>query len=320
VSEQGRIVRYFFALDLVDAVPILPALMAAVVEAIRFLGPRYCALSIVVGQSKDNTWEILELLRQEIKDMSLEFHLTSSDIKPKESNDRIQGLADLRNLALQKLFDNPNAYSSKTMVIFLNDLSLCVDDILELLYQLALQKADMTCAMDWAVNGQFFYDVWVARGINGDTFFEIPQSGSWDFASNLFWNDPKTRKRLDAMQPFQVYACWNGITTFHAKPLLDHSIRFRSQQEGECFMGEPTYLCKDLWRHGYSKIAVVPSVNVAYSHNESVSIKTRLGSVSDALKKAASSDESELINWQKEPPAMVKCARMWTKPSWVPPL
>ena len=92
VSDQGAIVRYFFALDLVDATAILPALMGAIIQAIKFLGPRHCALSIVVGESKDNTSEILELLREEIKDMKLEFHLTSSDIKPKESQDRIGGL------------------------------------------------------------------------------------------------------------------------------------------------------------------------------------------------------------------------------------
>jgi alpha-1,3-mannosyltransferase len=52
-----------------------------------------------------------------------------------------------------------------------------MEDILELIHQRLLQKADMTCAMDWIYGGATFYDVWVSRAMNGDQFFEVPQSG-----------------------------------------------------------------------------------------------------------------------------------------------
>jgi alpha-1,3-mannosyltransferase len=42
--------------------------------------------------------------------------------------------------------------------------------------------------MDWTYVGEnpAFYDVWIARSMKGDTFFIIPEDGSWDYAWNLF--------------------------------------------------------------------------------------------------------------------------------------
>ena len=62
----------------------------------------------------------------------------------------------------------------------------------------------MTCAMDWSDYGETFYDSWICRGMTGDLFIEVPQSGSFDFKHNLFWNDPKTKTRFEAKLPFQV--------------------------------------------------------------------------------------------------------------------
>jgi hypothetical protein len=57
--------------------------------------------------------------------------------------------------------------------------------------------------------------------MTGDTFFEIPEDGNWNFAWNLFWNDPKSRQRLNSHKPFQVFSCWNGATAFTANALED---------------------------------------------------------------------------------------------------
>ena len=53
----------------------------------------------------------------------------------------------------------------------------------------------MTCAMDWVYVGPdpTFYDVWIARGMMGDSFFNVPDDGNWNSAWNLFWNDPKAK-------------------------------------------------------------------------------------------------------------------------------
>ena len=298
---------------------ILPSLLGAVVEAIRFLGPEYSTLSIVEGRSDDGTYEVLKSLREELDKMGVEYHLSTNDVDPKaEGKDRIAMLADLRNGALQPMFNNADKYTSDTTVLFVNDVALCVDDILELLHQRIQQGADMTCAMDWIYGGSLFYDVWVSRGISGDSFFEIPQTGTWDFATNLFWNDAKSRKRLDAYRPFQVYACWNGLAVFTAEPLIKNGLRFRRSAEGECFMGEPTLLCKDFWRLGYNKIATVPSVNVAYGNEESGLTKSIRGYVHDHVEEP--NDTPEEVAWQEDPPPMVKCTPDWTSPSWVPPV
>ena len=50
-----------------------------------------------------------------------------------------------------------------------------------MIYEPEYQNATQTCAFDWIHDGGCFYDVWVSRSLTGDTFFEIPQSGSWDF-------------------------------------------------------------------------------------------------------------------------------------------
>ena len=315
--------KYFFALDLFNSAAVLPSLLGAVVETMKFVGEQHCTLSIVEGRSTDGTYDIIAGVGHEIRKLGAKFYLDTNDVDPKgDGVDRILALAALRNQALRPLVDERTSYARDTVVIFLNDVVLCADDILELLHQHIVQSADMSCAMDWndKNNDVLFYDAWVARGISGDTFFEIPQSSEWTFAANLFWNDPLSKQRFEAKQPFQVYACWNGVAIFRAKPIMDKEIEFRRSADGECHMGEPTLFCKDLWRKGYGKIQVVPSVNVAYSVKEGRSAKAVRGWVADAVDENVEAVHDDLVQWQITPPAMVKCAGSWGTPSWVPPL
>lgn len=261
-------IQYFFALDIRERLPLLPRLLGSIVEAIRFLGPEHCALSIIEGNSHDGTGQVLEALRSDLDALHIRYYFNSSVVNPKEGH-RIDKLAELRNLALQPMLDPNNAHlyndDTNTTVVFLNDVAICPDDILELVHQRHFLGADMTCAMDWtyARRDPTFYDVWVARTLaGGDSFFEIPSDGHWNSAWNLFWNEPTARHRFSAKQPFQVFSCWNGATAFTTKPFLENKIKFRGPREGECMQGEPQLLCKDLWWHGYGKIAVVPTVNL----------------------------------------------------------
>lgn len=300
--------RFFFALNLHQCVHLLPRLIGSIVETIKFLGPENCALSIVEGRSDDGTFEVLDTLRQSLHTLGVKYFFQTSDIEPLvKGGDRIKSLATLRNLALQDLLTNPAHYDADTTVIFSNDIALCMEDILELLHQRRWQGADQTCAMDWTYVGETpsFYDVWIARGMTGDTFFRIPaENPTWDFAWDLFWNDDKARTRLAASKPFQVFSCWNGVTAFTAKPLMDGSVKFRSHKEGECFQGEPKLFAKDLWANGYGKIAVVPSVNVEYSDEKGRKIKALKGYVS---KHVANEEDDAKIEWEAKPPQKVKC-------------
>lgn len=294
----------------------MPRLIGSLVEVIRFLRPQNCALSIVEGNSPDGTADILAALQSKLEVMGVAYYFQSSSINPAEG-DRIAKLAELRNLALQPLNDTSARATEDTTVIFMNDVAACSDDILELIWQRRGLGADMTCAMDWTYVGKdpTFYDVWIARGINGDSFFDIPPDGNWNSAWNLFWNADNTRNRFHAQRPFQVFSCWNGAVSFTAKPILEN-LRFRAAKTdgGKCPQGEPQLFCKDLWFHGYSKIAVVPTINLEYSDEKAKMIKDAKGYTSSLV--SAQDPADDKIEWQKNPPEAVKCMPTWENQYW----
>ena len=163
--QSGRLPRYFFALDLHQCVHLLPQLIGSIVETMYFLGPQNCVLSIVEGRSDDGTFEVLNQLSASMALLGIRYHFKSSDINPlAKGGDRIEGLAKLRNLAVRDLIAHPEHYDEDTTVIFSNDISLCMEDILEIIHQRKFQGADQTCAMDWTYVGDnpTFYDVWVS--------------------------------------------------------------------------------------------------------------------------------------------------------------
>jgi alpha-1,3-mannosyltransferase len=316
--NQSQRPAYFFALNLHQCVDLLPRLIGSVVEAMQFLGPHNCALSIVEGRSDDGTFEVLDALRPSMQRLGIPYHLESSGVDPTaQGNDRIESLAELRNLAVHDLVLHPEQYDSDTTVIFSNDVALCMEDLLELIHQRTLQGADQTCAMDWTYVGDHptFYDVWIARSMTGDSFFEIPASGSWDRAWNLFWDDSKTKARWASWKPFQVFACWNGVTAFTAKPLMERTIAFRARKESECFQGEPSLFAKDMWFRGHGKIAVVSSVSVGYSDDATVRIKALKGYTSSHV---ARESEDVPIDWDTLPPVEVKCMPNYQQQVFVP--
>lgn len=207
-SDPPVLPKYFFALNLHQCMSILPRLMGSIVESIRFLGPQNCALSVVEGRSDDGTFEVLKSLREEIEKMGAKYFFDSSELDPmKVGGHRIKVLAELRNQALQPLVDHPDRYSPDATVIFINDVAICMEDVLELVHQRLYQNADMTCAMDWnyldGIADPYFYDVWIARDMNGDSFFDIPLSGSWENAWSLFANHTQPREKFEAGEPFQ---------------------------------------------------------------------------------------------------------------------
>ena len=317
--------KYFFALNLHQRASILPCLFGSIVESMRFLGPQNCALSVIEGRSDDGTFEILMTLREEIEWMGAKYYFKSSNIDPSERNrirdgERIKALAELRNQAMQPLINQHDEGDSTgdTTVIFLNDVAICSEDILELIHQRHYQDADMVCGMDWTYVGPdpTFYDVWIARGMNGDTFFDIPADGNWNSAWNIFWNNPTALERIGAGSPFQVFSCWNGGAVFTARPFVESRIRFRSSREHECPQGEPGTWCTDMWHLGYGKIAVVPIVNLEYSDEAASRIKEAKGYVSNWMGGVGEIDAR--IEWDSTPPGAVKCMPSYQNQTWLP--
>ncbi|KAB5559624.1 cryptococcal mannosyltransferase 1-domain-containing protein [Coniochaeta sp. 2T2.1] len=316
-------IKYFFALNLRECVQLLPRLLGSIVEAIRFLGPEHCALSIVEGNSADSTAEVLAALQPEMDRLlagRAHFEL-SNTINPLEGEGRrFSKLAELRNLALRPLREDRDRYHNAT-VVFINDVAICMEDILELVHQRLLLQSDMVCGMDWVYGGSeqpIFYDSYISRTLVGDLFFNIPpETASYSFAPDLFWNDAISRARFHAHLPVQVFSCWNGAVAFTATPVVDGKVAFRAtfDDKGECFQAEPQLFCKDMWFQGHGKIAVVPSVNLAYTNDDGQRIKKDKGYTSHWVNAGASS--ADLIEWQP-PPDRVKCMPTFTDQTWRP--
>jgi alpha-1,3-mannosyltransferase len=310
--------NYFFALDLHQSAENAPRLLGSIVETMRFLGPELCVLSIMDGHSDDGTYEILDLLREEMKDLGAQYFFKSSSFNP-EQGDRMSAFAELRNEVLQPLVANPEQYAPDTIVIFLNNVILCMEDILEMIWQRAYQGADMTCAMDWIHEGDepIFHDVSVARGMTGEFLFKIPDDGNYNSAWDLLWNDATAQSRLNKHQPFQVFSCWNGAAIFTAKPLLEQRIKFRHAYEAEFDEVETKLFSKDMWKAGYGKIAMVPTVNIGYTDEQAKKIRLAKGPVAEMVDLNEIHDTSSLIRWQKNPPENVKYMRSNGDQLWI---
>ncbi|KKZ63102.1 hypothetical protein EMCG_00312 [[Emmonsia] crescens] len=324
-------IQYFFALDLHQAVHIILPLMGAIMKVIRYLGPGYCALSIVEGRSTDGTYEILAGLKNELNFLGVRYFLSRSRLDPMaEGENRIAALAELRNQALMPLFEGSEHWYSRfsrsslaasdAIIIFINDIVLCPEDILELVHQHRLQSAVMTCAFDWNAGAGSFYDSWVSRSMSGNLFFEVSHDATHWLAEDMFFDDPPSADRYKKLLPLQVYSCWGGMVTLDAAPFIERKVTFRSSDPGECYSGEPTLLGKDLWRIGQGKILAVPAVNVAYEYSNALEAKDVRGYVHNVVHDSGSYHKDELVNWNKKPPPMVKCMPVFYQQSWMDPL
>ena len=144
--------------------------------------------------------------------------------------------------------------------------------------------------------------------------------GTWNNAWTLLWNNPTAQDRQSKGQPYQVFACWNGAVTFTPKLLIEGKIEFRAPRESECFQGEPEIFAKEMWYHGYGKIAVIPSVNLEYSDENAKKIKSEKGYVSKWAKEEQISGEGLRIKWEPDPPEKVRCIPLpySNQQSWLP--
>ncbi len=316
-----RKVEYFFALDLRQKASLLPTLLGSIIEVIRFLGRGACTLSILEGNSNDGTWEILAALVPALKKAGITYYLQASALNPAEKGgDRIGRLAALRNQVLTPLTQadaRTTVIGPSASVIFLNDVAACAEDILELLHQRRALGADMVCGMDWTYPDETatFYDVWVARSMAGGSFFDIPSNGAWAHALDLFWDDERAKARFKKHRPLQVFGCWNGGAVFAASAVVgENALRFRTFSGGEAVQGEPMLFCKDLWMRGLGRIAVVPSVNLAYFVEEGRKVKGLKGYVEELVR--GEDGKANKLDWVAKPPAKIKTWSTYDKQEW----
>lgn len=146
---------------------VLPSIIDQALKLILFLGPRQVEVSIFENASSDKTRPLLLVFKKALEMIQSTPHFNLSDAKSNyEHMNRIQVLAQFRNLALQPLFSNTTSFQE---VIFINDGNLfftkatvwfCADDVQELLYQHQMQKSDITCGIDYWKPKLAYYDTW----------------------------------------------------------------------------------------------------------------------------------------------------------------
>ena len=153
--------KYFFALNFYNYASLFSYLLNIIIEIIIFLRLSNCVLFIIEGRFHDNIYEILHFLTLLFAVLNLIYIFTTNGINPKAGAniDHIETFATLRNQALYPLIFFTNSFDFDTIILFINDIALCIKDILKLIYQRHLQQADITYAMDWIYNGSIFYNV-----------------------------------------------------------------------------------------------------------------------------------------------------------------
>ncbi|GAA5891131.1 hypothetical protein JCM5296_004902 [Sporobolomyces johnsonii] len=330
-DQPRHYLNYFIAINLYDSSSVIPSLVRALRSLLTSLGPTRFHVSIYENGSNDATPKQLYVLAALLKRLGAGFTIVSDAERQAgwKEGGRIEGLAELRNLALKPLYDAPPGTFDR--VLFLNDVHLCEADLLELLFQHEVQSADMSCGMDFKAlkikefeaEGYplLFYDVWVARDMEGLPFYEIEYpKGDWVLPSPVMPRSA-SRFRYDSLLPIQVYSCFNGVTVLDASLFAPpHSIRFRSQDRSdihsECYL-----VCSDIWKalsplnvdgspnkHGRgARIQVVPRASVGYEVDEYEGARKDRNTTAfeyDGAERAAQ-NEREMVEWEQWPPRLV---------------
>ncbi|GAA5851658.1 hypothetical protein JCM8547_001164 [Rhodosporidiobolus lusitaniae] len=233
-SSHARSGPTLFVVNLYNSAHILPSLSRTFLSLASFLGPSTIHISIFENGSTDNTTLALSHLAAALTALGTP-HIITSD--PRKTDwkmvERITQLSLYRNVVLEPLEEVwYNDSTPMQDVVFLNDVFVCPRDVLELVFQRKVQKADAACAMDWRdteglarwwSKGVSFYDNWVSRSLTGHMLrprFDV--WAEWRDGMKVLWDHPReaySRKRFEKGVPIPVYSCWNGMLALDALPL-----------------------------------------------------------------------------------------------------
>ncbi|KAM0786593.1 hypothetical protein ACM66B_002047 [Microbotryomycetes sp. NB124-2] len=323
--------NYIVAINLFDSDYVLPTLIRVLYRVFVALGPQRFHVSIWENGSHDSTPAQLWLLARILDAIGTGYTIVSDSKKAGwKENQRISGLSEVRNAALEPLYSAPPGTFDR--VLFINDVHMCEADLYELMLQHEVQSADMSCGMDYKElripefeqSGYplLFYDVWVARDMLGLPFYNIKRpSGEWVLPSPVLPNSPY-RQQYEDRRPFQVFSCFNGVTVIDAWLFLPpFSLRFHSDDNSdvnsECYI-----LCRDIWKvlapwglDGKPKkkargarIQVVPRVAVGYQTWEYEKARQDRNTTAFELDghELEEAHNEELIEWQRWPPRLIQ--------------
>ncbi|OAV90766.1 hypothetical protein PTTG_28195 [Puccinia triticina 1-1 BBBD Race 1] len=295
---QGRH-KLMIALNLHSSQEVLPALTEGILTALRYLGPSKVYVSVYENGSWDHTPEGLGHLGAVLTGLGVGHRIRCAREETIWTGvDRIKLLAAYRNEALSGFAQADRILAGLSDLVFINDVFLCAQDILELVWQRRVQGADAACGTDWreaktlldqygwpatpvrdpspsepaADKTVVFYDSWVTRSLSGktlrprlDLLTEYKDGYAAIFAaeeSQLF------QARFRNALPVPVYSCWNGIVALAPTPFrAPQGLRFRAadRRADECPSSECQLLAKDFWSLGFPKWILVPKVAVTYT-------------------------------------------------------
>lgn len=322
----------------------LPDLLNTLIVLLRYLTPEHLAVSILEGPSSDCTQKAIEqVLKPMLEEQGLGRAWTRIETGESkidwEKHNRIEKIAELRNRALAPLWQGVNDQKWENeieAVVFFNDVYLHAADILEVLYQHVKNEAGITTAMDWwKKRPEYYYDIWVGRTIDtGDLFYPIDNPW-WSPSSDLFPNSPNSLTAYSHLEPFQAFSSWNALAVLSPEPFLPpHNVRFRrgDVKRAECAASECTLIASDFWKVGFGKVAVVPSVQLAYERDIVKDIIEDVGKQKEQLGWVDAVPPEHLdaeIEWTTKPPENVRChawpeinglsANVWEETKWVTP-
>ncbi|RUP45056.1 cryptococcal mannosyltransferase 1-domain-containing protein [Jimgerdemannia flammicorona] len=315
--------RYFFALNLYDNEAVLPDLALQLVRLIAHLGPSNVFVSVFENGSTDRTPQLLQTtFARALKHLGADHSIKTSTAPKPSKVHRIEYLAHARNRALEPLhiLAAPPYDLRYDHVLFINDIFVCHNDLLELLYQQRLQRSHITCGLDYDLQWgdvPIFYDTWVARDVKGLPFFKDPGRPL---------HSAPSMARYQSNLPFQAYCCWNGVAVLDPTPLYDEDVRFRAATPhphkppeelsntdatgGECGASECSLLCKDYWASGHGRVLVVSRVKVAYEAHVYKALHERPGKFGLPADgqfwprdRKFEEEEGRMIEWDKGPDA-----------------
>lgn len=94
------------------------------------------------------------------------------------------------------------------------------------------------------------------------------------------------------------------MVVLNPKPFLyPFKVRFRRGYAGECAASECQIVCTDFWKHGWGRVQVVPSVQLAYDRTTAMQTASMLRETERLLKwknGVPAGDKDTTVSWVKE--------------------
>ncbi|KAM0748920.1 hypothetical protein T439DRAFT_327427 [Meredithblackwellia eburnea MCA 4105] len=340
IATSSTSPKLLIALNLWNNEKVLPTLARTIIQLSYFLGKDNVMVSIFENGSTDRTPRALAELATVLDNVGIRHRILVDESKTDwEKVDRIAQLAIFRNIVTSPARSSPSPSSSTNnnnkfeTILFLNDVFLCTRDALELLHQRKVQDASATCGLDFVSKNlkafnrgprTVFYDNWVTRSLSGRTIrprFDLLRP--FKNGINQLFSDPGEepyKARFEKGLPLPVYSCWNGMIAVDARPFSGISLtgervepllfRMGHSESGECTASECKLMAKDMWRRGFNRFAMIPTVRTTY--DQSLFHDPSLVSLSQR-KRSSTTASQERIAWSEvSAPESVTCWR-WTR-------